>query len=103
MLFSQFSSVKRCPPNRVLSGQTAPPSGEGSGAILEDERVNVLGCKHSAVHFRVAAAIDPLGHLSGKERQRYNEKIALIGCDPYKIPKAELSADKDFYPSFIRT
>ena len=44
--------------------------------------------------------MDPLGHLSEKERQqRYNEKISLIGCDPYKIPKVELSADKELYPS----
>ena len=43
--------------------------------------------------------MDPTGHLSTLERQRYAEKIKLIGVDPYKIKKPDLSMNKDFYPS----
>ena len=41
----------------------------------------------------------PTRRLIQQERQRYVEKIDLIGVDPYKIPKRDLSADKNFYPA----
>ena len=34
-----------------------------------------------------------------KDKQRYAEKIAVVGCDPYEISKAEWDHNTDMWPS----
>ena len=43
--------------------------------------------------------MDPTAHLNPTERKRYEEKIKLIGVDPYKLKKSDFTTNKDFYPS----